>query len=106
MDRYDRVRQLLQAIEDALRAQNDWSSIRPRPEQLASDQPFCVDTLSFPEWLQFLLLPRLWALVEGHHDLPAVSGIAPMAELYFAGKAGADRLVDLLRTLDQVLAGN
>lgn len=76
----------------------------PTPEALASDQPFCIDTLSFPQWVQFVLLVRVRALIEAGAQLPDKSDIAPMAEEYF-GQLGqpADNLVDSIRQLDRLI---
>ena len=55
-------------------------------EALASQQPFCVDTLDFEAWLQWLFLPRMKQLLEMAGPLPAASGIRPMAEERYRGR--------------------
>lgn len=94
---------LLAELEAALHDCDAWSCTRPRADCLESELPFCVDTLSFPEWLQFVLLPRLGALVEGRLPLPSASGIEAMGTLYFAGDAQADPLLRILKRLDELL---
>lgn len=74
------VADLLLLIERELRLLELWSEIEPEPNALASAAPFCVDTLALEQWLQWIFVPRMKALLEGGHVLPAVSGIAPMAE--------------------------
>ncbi|HUH37546.1 MAG TPA: YqcC family protein [Spongiibacteraceae bacterium] len=96
---------LLAELEAALHHCDAWSCILPRADRLESELPFCVDTLSFPEWLQFVLLPRLGALVEGRLPLPTASGIEAMGTLYFAGDARADPLLQILKRLDDLLGG-
>ena len=74
-------------------------------EALASEQPFCIDTLTLPQWLQFIFLPRLYRLLEQDAALPDRCGIAPLAEEYFRGtglpSAGLEQI--LLR-MDEVLS--
>ena len=61
--------------------------IREKAEALASQQPFCVDSLTFEEWLQWVFLPRLKNMLEANAPLPTASGIAAMAEQVFVGRA-------------------
>ncbi|MBB6343427.1 uncharacterized protein YqcC (DUF446 family) [Pseudomonas fluvialis] len=74
-------------IERQLRQLGLWTQQAPSAEALASQQPFCVDSLAFEEWLQWIFLPRLKSLLEANAPLPAASGIAPMAEQVFVGRA-------------------
>lgn len=67
-------------IERELRLLGAWEQSPPPAQALASVQPFCVDTLSFNQWLQWVLLPRLAILLEQGGPLPGGSGIRPMAE--------------------------
>ncbi|MBB5212064.1 YqcC family protein [Microbulbifer hydrolyticus] len=82
---YPDIASLLLELEMELRTLELWDAEPPGPEALASTQPFCVDTLTLPQWLQFVFLPRMSQLVEREHPLPQKCGIAPMAEEYFRG---------------------
>jgi len=73
----------LAAIATSLHALGLWDSQAPSAAALASQEPFCLDTLSFPQWLQFIFLPRMNSLCEQALPLPAKCGIAPMSEEYF-----------------------
>ena len=57
------VAQQLLLIERELRTLDMWSVEPPVPEALASVEPFCVDTLRFEQWLQWIFLPRMKAIV-------------------------------------------
>ncbi|WP_323847114.1 YqcC family protein [Microbulbifer magnicolonia] len=101
---YDDVATLLLQLELELRRLRLWEDEAPPAEALASTEPFCVDTLSLPQWLQFVFLPRMAELVEGSRPLPDKCGIAPIAEEYFRGgdyTAGA--LIHLLAAIDERL---
>ncbi|MBU3058257.1 YqcC family protein [Pseudomonas indica] len=70
-------------IERELRLLGWWADSEPSAEALASPEPFCVDTLTFEQWLQWVFLPRMKVLIEGGYELPTVSGIRPMAEVVY-----------------------
>ena len=94
----------LSDLEAALQHCGRWSAQRPKAEALASSAPFCVDTLDFCQWLQFILIERLRGLIERNDSLPALSGIAPMAEQVLALPAEEKaRLVAALVALDRAL---
>ena len=103
MDRRARVAELLIDLEAAMRNRLLWDVDEPPPAALASTQPFCVDTLSFPQWLQFVFLPRMRALLDGGFPLPAQCAIAAMAEMHFAAGEWVE-LIGLLREIDLAVA--
>lgn len=84
-----------------------WHSERPSARRMASDAPFCVDTLEFTEWVQFVFIERIQDLIDGGSPLPQSCDIAPMAEEYFRGAATTPYgLIDRLRRVDALLSGN
>lgn len=94
----------LQLIERELRGLGGWQSSPPEPEALASEQPFCVDTLEFEQWLQWIFLPRMQALLSSGAPLPSSCAIAPMAEMAFAQRlAPAQTLLSVLGEFDRLL---
>jgi uncharacterized protein YqcC (DUF446 family) len=82
-DKHIAVAEILIDIEKELRELRLWEFESPSQDALASTQPFAIDTLNFPQWLQFIFIPRLYFMVEQHLPLPSVSGVKPMAEEYF-----------------------
>jgi len=70
-------------VAQHLQALDLWDSHPPSETALASQEPFCVDTLSFPQWLQFIFLTRMTSLCEQALPLPSKCGVAPMCEEYF-----------------------
>ena len=71
---------LLLAIEAELRALGLWEATPPPAEAMQSLVPFCHDTLSFPQWLQWVFLPRMKRVLESGEGMPASSDIQPLAE--------------------------
>lgn len=93
-------------IERELRLLGWWASAAPGAERLASVEPFCVDTLAFEEWLQWVFLPRMAVLVERGEGLPAGCSIRPMAEMAWAAEGRrVGGLLELLGEFDRLLGG-
>ena len=99
------VAEILIDIEAQLRQLGQWNKVHPSAEALSSDLPFCVDTLTFPQWLQFVFLPTLSAMLEKGRTLPGRCAIAPMAEEYFRGTGlRSSELVVALVRIDELLS--
>jgi|AntRauTorcE11898_2_1112593.scaffolds.fasta_scaffold76856_1 uncharacterized protein YqcC (DUF446 family) len=100
-----RVADRLIRIEIELRRLGVWETERPPEEALQSDQPFGIDRLAFTQWLQFVFLSRMKRLIEEGHRLPAVSGMAPMAEEHFRARAASgEKLINELAEMDRLLS--
>ena len=100
------IAEVLIDIEAQLRKLGQWDKVAPTAEALASEQPFCVDTLTLPQWLQFVFLPTLYTLLEADGKLPDRCGIAPMAQEYFRGSGlGSEELLASLVRIDELLSG-
>jgi uncharacterized protein YqcC (DUF446 family) len=83
-----------------------WDAEMISAEALASEQPFAVDTMTFPQWLQFIFLPRLYFMIEKNLQLPGNCGIAPMAEEYFSVlNLPSLPLIQHLQKIDALLSG-
>lgn len=96
--------EILMDIEKELRELQLWDVEMLSEEALASEQPFAVDTMTFPQWLQFIFLPRLYFMIEQQLQLPNNCGVAPMAEQYFSVLSlNSSPLIDHLRKIDRLL---
>jgi len=100
------VAELLIDIEKELRNLQLWDNEMISAEALASEQPFAVDTMTFPQWLQFIFLPRMYFIIDKNIQLPGNCGIAPMAEEYFSVLSlPSSPLLSYLRKIDELLTG-
>lgn len=91
-------------IERELRQLGWWASVAPPASHLASVEPFCVDTLAFEEWLQWVFLPRMKQIIEQQTPLPGACALQPMAEMAWAEQGGrAAVLVRLLGEFDRLI---
>lgn len=106
-DQISEVADRLLRIERELRQLGLWESQPPPAEAFQSSQPFCIDTLEFTQWLQFVFVARMKVIIESDQSLPATSGIAPMAEEHFRGRPeSGDTLVRELEAMDRLLSGD
>lgn len=93
-------------IERELRLLGYWALEAPSAEALASQAPFCVDTLAFEEWLQWVFLPRMKAILENDLELPQASGIRAMAEEAYRERSGeVAALLEALGAFDRLIGG-
>lgn len=100
----NQVRQSLQAIERSMQDLTLWQAAPPEPAAFSSTEPFCVDSMLAEEWLQWVLLPRMYALLESDAPLPTRFVIAPYFEVALKDKQPKCMpLLVLLQRLDLLL---
>jgi uncharacterized protein YqcC (DUF446 family) len=102
---YTKLSALAFAIEAELRALGAWSSTPMAPEKLVDMGAFGSNTMSFEEWIQFILLARIHSIVDEKGTLPSDSMISTYAIREFDGNTGYDNLMNLLRQLDDLANG-
>ena len=107
MTHHDSVRQQLQAIETLLRRHDHWQSSAPEPAAFESTQPCCMDTLEPVEGLQWVLIPRMHALLDGSLPLPQTFAVGPYYEMALdAAHPLRDVLLAELTQLDALFGDN
>ncbi|EOS96012.1 YqcC family protein [Erwinia tracheiphila] len=85
MSKEMQVRQALKAVEQTLKDAGLWQSCAPVASAFESQQPFCVDTMMPLQWLQWVFLPRMHALLSAGAELPLKLAIAPYYEVALEG---------------------
>ena len=102
------LRQKLQQLEAEMRAASLWGSQPPSPEALSSTMPFMYDTLQVEQWLQWVFVPRMHALLDAQGALPSSCSVQPLAEHEWNGRfpngghrAALQVLADIDTTLSQ-----
>lgn len=99
-----RVGLLLVELENELRALDWWESQAPAAQALQSEQPFCVDTLEFSQWLQWIFIPRMQSIVLTEQSLPSQCAIFEMAEMVYREQlAVTAELQRCLKNIDTVI---
>lgn len=102
--------QAVEELEATLKAANLWRVETPSPAAFESQQPFCVDTMALPQWLRFVFVARLYALVEAKAALPAKCEVAPAVAAYLQQQRApaSDQLlvVECVERLDELITGH
>ena len=101
----EQVASLLGELEQTMKVKGLWSGMPPSPEAMSSQLPFCVDTMTFSEWLQWIYINRMRAMIEHGAELPKGGSLFPYAEEAFkAMGTDATVLLEIISRLDKVLA--
>lgn len=101
---HNQVRLYLQAIEQSMRDLALWQATPPAPEAFNSSEPFCIDSMQAEEWLQWVMLPRMYALLDANAPLPTRFAITPYFEEALKDKEPAClSLLVVLQRLDDLL---
>ncbi|EQC00012.1 YqcC family protein [Photorhabdus temperata] len=102
MSTEEQILQKLQLIEQTMREIDLWQSHPPKAEAFESVEPFSIDTMLAEEWLQWVLIPGMYALLEQGAELPAAFAIAPYFEESYKEEATGrcQQLLEHLRALD------
>ncbi len=95
---------LLDKLKFELKKTELWSEQRPTVAALQSTQPFCCDMLALEQWLQFIFVERLSALIANEQPLPKNILVSPMAEESFQSKNQLT-IVDVIADIDELLSG-
>ena len=90
MDIYEAAARKADEIEAELKRLARWS-LNPLPAEAFEDMgAFGSNTMSFENWLQFVLIPRIREIVKEQGNFPAGSNLAPYAIRYFDGDYASD----------------
>lgn len=99
---YQEVEVLLKKLADSIHKAGLRADNRPSKEALASQQPFALDVMPFENWLQFIFLPKMEALVENHLPLPDKLALMPVAAQRFADTEKHAELLRVIRQIDEL----
>lgn len=104
MHRLVEITRALDAVEYELRRLDLWHDGPPAPEAFLSTVPFALDTMELHQWLRWIFLARMRALVDAGGPMPSGCAVAPMAEEFYKhGGRNVTGLVACLRQLDRLL---
>jgi uncharacterized protein YqcC (DUF446 family) len=102
LDQYAAVSAKLAAIKQAMRANGTWQAQPLEAEQYEFHQAFGADTMTFSQWLQFVLVPRVELVLSSRSTFPSNSSVGTKAIREFDGDPRSDSLVTLLCEFDQL----
>lgn len=99
-DRIEHVERIIDKIEDEMKRIGYWSAEPPPDSAYQAQQAFAMDRMTFAQWLQFILIPRVHTLLDEKGAFPAQSMVGTQAIREFDGDEGASKLVQLLNEFD------
>ncbi len=98
-----RARAAIDGIEAEMKRLGYWSDA-PLPEAAyAFRRAFAQDTMSFGQWLQFVLIPRVHEIIEQRGEFPRASMVGAQAVREFDGDEHAETLIRLLNEFDRLI---
>ena len=104
-DKYEHLMNLLNELQTELKLAGLWSDTEPSKAPLSSIQPFGLDTLTFYEWLQFVLVKKLRLICDQRESLPDSSDVTIMAEEIFkSDEITAPAVIRILSIIDRFIS--
>lgn len=100
---HSETRIYLMELRQAMERLDLWQAVPPSPEAFSSQVPFSLDTLSPEEWLQWIFIPRMSALIESQTDLPREIAISPYIEEALKEYDDVELLLAPLRKIEALL---
>ncbi|WP_299688403.1 YqcC family protein [uncultured Vibrio sp.] len=95
---------LLQQLEQQMRQCSLWGSLAPSNEALASVEPFAIDTLQPQEWLQWVFIVKINAMIAAQMDLPKGFAIYPYFGEVWKNESDKAELLMTIQSIDEVCA--
>ncbi len=80
-----------------------WQTIPPSAEAFQSEQPFAIDTMTANEWLQWIFIPRMQALIDSRGALPAQIAVSPYIEEALKEQENLELLLQPLIEIENLL---
>ncbi|CDG54714.1 YqcC family protein [Vreelandella sp. F11] len=103
MSTYQPLQTALLELEASMKAADLWRMPTPDAEAFASQQPFCIDTMSLPQWIRFVFIARLNALMDARAAMPAKCEVAPAVAAYLQQeKTPAHHQLLIVRAVEKV----
>src|SRR4051794_37140592 len=99
---YERMRVKADEIEAELKRIGYWQQQPLKPEAYQFKQAFAADTMAFPQWLQFVFLPRVREIAAQRKQVPDASNVGAYAVRELDGDPKADQLVTILSEFDSL----
>ena len=105
-----RIADVLLEVEASLCVHGKWDVSRPAERDLSSHIPFCMDTLKFEQWLQWIFLPKMKEMLmkdmRGQtKPLPAQSAIFEYAEeCLLKSDPSREYLLKQLKLFDELIS--
>lgn len=94
----------LNELEEELKALQLWGGEQGRPEEKAflDPNPFCLDSMDFHQWLEYVLIAKFREMIAAENPLPDKMCVHTYAQEKYRGQWSKYRnLIVILRKLDE-----
>ncbi|UUM29892.1 YqcC family protein [Vibrio japonicus] len=95
---------LLEQLMPLMQRLKLWQAHPPEEKALQSAEPFALDTLTPEQWLQWIFLPKMSALIGQDMPFPTGFSITPYFEECWKEQGEYVPLIILLKSIDEVCA--
>ncbi len=99
----DSLCQKLDTLKSTLQQLSLWEEHSPNADMLASSQPFALDTLTPTQWLQWVFIPKMDALIRSEQAIPTGFEISPYFEQAMVNDEGQHQLLVVLKQIDEIV---
>ncbi|QLB13117.1 uncharacterized protein YqcC (DUF446 family) [Bisgaardia hudsonensis] len=93
----------LEELQQIMQELDLWATVAPNPQALLSTEPFAIDTMTANEWLQWIFIPRMCALLEADLPLPNNISITPYIEEALKELDGLEKLLCPINEIENLL---
>ncbi|MBA4053193.1 MAG: hypothetical protein C0490_00630 [Marivirga sp.] len=90
-------------IEEELKCLNRWQRGPLSADKFENMGAFGCNTMTFEQWLQFILIPRVQQIIHSEGEFPSGSMLGTYAMRVFDGDYEGQRLQTLLSDIDQLI---
>lgn len=95
---------VIDSLEATMREADEWEAEPPPARLLESGEPFCYDTLTFLQWVQWMMIPRMREILDNYEELPTTSAILPYAEEFVPENRHGRELLRLIERFDELIS--
>lgn len=101
---HHQIKYHLEQLQQAMEMSNLWQTVPPSPKAFESTEPFSIDTMKAHEWLQWIFIPRMYAILDSNDILPHRMAITPYIEEALKEKEGVNlsRLLKILKEIENI----
>ena len=99
----DSLCQKLDTLKSTLQRLSLWEEHSPNADMLTSSQPFALDTLTPTQWLQWVFIPKMDALIRSEQAIPTGFEISPYFEQAMVNDEGQHQLLVVLKQIDEIV---
>ena len=97
------VRKKIGEVEDEMKRLHMWQKEPLRPEQYKITKAFGMDSMTFDQWIQFILIPKVQEILDEDGAFPTNSMVGVQALREFDSYPEAGNLVRLLNEFDRLI---